>query len=338
MFGKPAPDKREPKQNGGPLPPVRVAVAGAGRFAHQHLKALASLDNVSLVGISNRGTSDIAPVAREYGVTATFTDYEQMLDTTKPDAVFVVVSHFETVRVASGCLERGIPCLVEKPAGFTSAETAGLARLAFDHRCLNMVGVNRRYFSILHNALTIVLQHGPLFGIVIEAPESIHRRRARPVHDPRLYDLWMVADTIHGIDLFRCLGGEVTEIQTLKQCWTERNGDSFTAILRLSRGCLGTFIAHYHSGGEWSATLYGDGLRVTISLDGLKGQVYFDTGKSFPLPVDAADLNYKPGLYAQDRAFIHALASGEGLGYPASDLNDAAKTMRLIEEIGGTQG
>jgi len=115
--------------------------------------------------------------------------------------------------------------------------------------------------------------------------------------------------------------------------WT--NGDSFTAVLRLSRDCLGTFVSHYHSGGEWSVTLYGDGLKAVISLYTVKGQVYFDTGRTIPVPVDAVDLNYRWGLYAQDRVFIYALASGEKLTYPASDLEDATKTMRLIEQIGG---
>ena len=346
MVSKPAPGNDEHGVRfadrgvtcGARLPQVRIAVAGAGNYAHHHLKVLASLDNVSLVGISNRGRSDIESVARQYGVTAAFTDYEQMLKSTQPDAVFVVVSPFETVRVATSCLERGIPCLIEKPAGFTSAETASLAKLAADHQCLNMVGVNRRYWSILHNALTLILQHGPLFGVLIDAPEPIRRRRAESRHDPRLYNLWMVANTIHAIDLFRCLGGEVTEVQSLKTSWTETSGDSFTAVLRLSCDCLGTFISHYHSGGEWSVTLYGDRLKAVISLYTVKGQVYFDTGRTIPIPVDPVDLNYRWGLYAQDRAFIDAVALGEKLTYPASDLEDNTKTMRLIEQIGGRCG
>lgn len=315
--------------------PVRIAVAGAGNYAHHHLKVLASLTDVALVGISNRGGSDLTSVARQYGVNATFSDCEQMLNSTQPDGVFVVVSHFETVRVATSCLERGIPCLIEKPAGFTSAETASLAKLAADHQCLNIVGVNRRYWSIVHNALTVILQHGPLIGILVDAPEPIRRLRAKSDHDSRLYDRWMVANTIHAIDLFRCLGGEVTEVQSLKTSRTETSGDSFTAVLRLSRNCLGTYISHYNSGGEWSVTLYGDGLKAVIWLGRMKGQVYFDTGTTVPVYMDAVDLNYRWGLYAQDRAFIEALASGEKLTYPASDLEDATKTMRLIEQIGG---
>jgi predicted dehydrogenase len=318
-----------------PKPQVRVAIAGAGRFTHQHLKVLASLNSVNLVGISNRGRPDIESVARQYNIAATFSDFERMLDTTQPDAVFVVVSHFETVRVASTCLQRGIPCLIEKPAGLTSAETASLAQLAEDHSCLNMVGVNRRYWSILHSALTTVMQYGPLHGVLIDAPAVIHRIRARGVHDPRLFDSWLVADTIHAIDLFRCVGGEVVEIQTMKTSWTDKRGDSFTSILRLSRNCLGTFVAHLHSGEEWTITLYGQGVRAVISLFGMTGQIYLDTGEVRPIPVDPIDLNYKAGLYAQDSAFIHALASEERLSYPASDLADATRTMQLIERIGG---
>jgi predicted dehydrogenase len=182
--------------------------------------------------------------------------------------------------------------------------------------------------------LTAVLQRGPLHGVLIDAPALIHQIRARAVHDPRLYDTWLVADTIHAIDLFRCVGGEVTEIQTMKASWTDKCGDSFTAILRLSRGCLGTFVAHLHSGEEWSITLYGQGIRAVISLFTMTGNIYLGSGEVQPIPVDPVDLNFKAGLFAQDSAFIRALAREERLAYPASDLADATKTMRLIEQIG----
>jgi len=80
--------------------------------------------------------------------------------------------------------------------------------------------------------------------------------------------------------------------------------------------------------------LSGNGVKAVVSLSAVSAQVHFDTGETFPVPVDPIDAQYKAGLYAQDLAFIHALACGERLTYPASDLADAAKTMRLIEEIG----
>ena len=66
----------------------------------------------------------------------------------------------------------------------------------------------------------------------------------------------------------------------------------------------------------------------------MTGQIYLDSGEVQPIPIDPIDLSFKAGLYAQDSAFVHALANEERLRYPASDLTDATRTMKLIERIG----
>jgi len=53
------------------------------------------------------------------------------------------------------------------------------------------------------------------------------------------------------------------------------------------------------------------------------------------LPVDEVDLKFKPGLYGQNRFFLDAVENRRPITYPASDLADAVKTMRLIEAISG---
>jgi predicted dehydrogenase len=132
------------------------------------------------------------------------------------------------------------------------------------------------------------------------------------------------------------LGGEVVEFDGQRNCWEEKNGDSFVAMMRLSSGCLGTFISHWHSIPGWSLTLYGDGIKAVISLDSNKGEVITGDGQRVAIPEDPIDLWFKPGLYAQDEAFVMALALGEKLSTPASDLEDSVKTMRLIEQIAGS--
>jgi predicted dehydrogenase len=257
-----------------------------------------------------------------------------MLDETHPDGVFIVVSHFETVRVTTGCLQRGYPCLVEKPAGFTSKETAEMARLAEQYNCLSMVGVNRRYISSLHYGLAEILQRGPLFGITVEAPEAIRRIRNTQGHlSEEIYDRWLVGNSIHAIDLLRCLGGDVHSIVGFKNAREEVNGDSFASVMRFSHGGLGTFTAHWNSAGAWIVVLYGEGIRVNITLGNIpQGEVQL-AKKRFVLPINPIDILYKPGLYAQNQAFVNALANGENLRWPASDLSDATKTMQLIEQI-----
>jgi predicted dehydrogenase len=318
------------------LPTVKVAVIGAGRFATCHLEVLSAMGNVDLIGISNRGSSDLSDLATRFSIKNTFSDFRRMLDLTKPEAVFVLVSHFETAAVAAQCLDRGIPCFIEKPAAFTSVETENLARLAAARNCLNMVGLNRRYLSSIHEALAVVLQHGEMTGICIDAPEAIRRLRSKNDHSPELYDHWMVANSIHAIDLFRCLGGEVVGFDGLADHREEIRGDSFAAIMRLSKGCIGAFTAHWLSVPGWSLTLYGESVKAVLSID-TRGEILFSSGARRPVAVDPIDMRFKPGLFAQDEAFISAVALREPLGYPACDLADAVGTMRLIEAISSAQ-
>lgn len=332
------------KRNPQPRPPeserprVRVAVLGAGRIAEKHLDTLAALDNVEIAAICNRGNSDLTPIAQKYGIQQTFSDWRKLLDTVQADTVFVLVSHFQTVEVAAECLQRGIPSLIEKPAGFTSAETAYLADLADKFQCLNMVAVNRRYYSTISTALRAVQVCGPVMGVAIEAPENIRQVRATSRHSTELIDQWLVANTIHAIDLFRRVGGEVVEVQAMRHRWVDTQPDSFSASLRFENGALGTFTAHWQSPSTgWKLVIYGDGVVATLSpLE--KGEVKYMDGSVKPLPISPMDTLFKPGFYEQNRAFIDAVAYGERLAAPASDLRDAVKTMQLIERLGGVDG
>lgn len=314
-------------------PQVRVAVLGAGKIAPEHLKVLRAFDDVAIVGISNRGNSDLTPLAEEYEIEQTFSNWTQMLDTVQPDAVLILVSHFVTVEVAADCIRRGIPALIEKPVGFSSAETAQLADLAAQHGTLNMVAVNRRYYSTINAALRAVRVRGPLLGVQVEAPEAIRRIRQNSRHGDELLDRWLIANSIHAIDLFRHIGGEVAELHTLTHAWREPHADSFSSTMRFENGALGTFIAHWQSTPGWRLSIYGDGVKAVLEPFEA-GALHYPGGKVQTIKPDPVDIDYKPGFYRQARAFIDALVYDEPLAWPASDLADTVKTMRLIEQIG----
>jgi predicted dehydrogenase len=328
--------KATPKLPESDRPPVRVAVLGAGKIAEKHLDTLAALDNVQLVGICNRGNSDLTPIAQKYAIQNTFSDWRKMLDTVQPDAAVILVSHFETVNVTAECLRRRIPSLIEKPAGFTSAETAQLADLADEYDCLNMVAVNRRYYSVVNAAIQAVKLHGPVMGVAIDAPEGIRNIRATSRHGAELIDNWLIANTIHAIDLFRHVGGEIDEVYAARHTWHDTKADSFSATLRYESGALGSFMAHWQSPSlGWKMTIYGDGILANLNPFE-KGELRLMDRTAKPIPIAPADNLYKPGFYEQNRAFIDAVAYGERPAPPASDLRDAVKTMQLIEKIGGS--
>lgn len=94
---------------------MRAALVGTGTIARQHLSRLARINGVDLVAVC-----DISPISAEfakerYGAAQSFTDYGEMLATSRPDVVHIttpVPSHYA---LASDALQAGAHVIVEKP-------------------------------------------------------------------------------------------------------------------------------------------------------------------------------------------------------------------------------
>lgn len=316
---------------------MRVAVIGAGNIAEKHLEVLEAFSDVELAAISSRGHPRIDALAERFKIPEKFNDYRKMLDTVSADAVFVLVSAMQIVPVAAECLKRGIPTLLEKPPGLSAKETEQLAHLAHETNCLNMVALNRRFYSVMQRAREEILSVGPLVAVLVEGPERLAEVRAVGIHPPEIIAGLLFANSIHCIDLLRYFGGDVEHISAAASQWDEEQKNSFGALIKFQTGATGHYIAHWMSPASWAVVLYGMGRRV--SLNPLERAMLIDADRSEKLlPVDEVDVKFKPGLYAQNRFFLDAVKERRPITYPASDLADAVKTMQLIEAIsGGTE-
>lgn len=317
------------------LPPdydeLRLGILGAGKMAAAHARAFGRIPGVRVVAVCSRSGRSAEIFAKQFGITKSCANFDAMLDE-HLDAVVVAVSHDATMGITEQVLSRGLPCLIEKPAGYSSEETRRLAKLAMDKNLLNLVGVNRRFICVIHDALTAVLARGPLLGFLIEAHEPIDRRRAEQRLPTSVYDHWFVANTIHAVDLIRMVGGEVQDLQGFCTSRYETKGDSFSYSLRMSNGILGSFVSHWNSPGAFSLKLFGDGISAILSpLE--RGMLRFDTGREIPLSPAWCDVELKPGLYLQAACFLDAVCQGRRPAFPASDLDDNVRTMELVERL-----
>ncbi len=316
--------------------PVRIAVIGAGRVAPEHLRVLAAFGDVEVVGLANRGGPGIEEMAARFGVRRTFSDWRAMVEQTEPDGVLVLVDPFSTAGVVADVLRLGIPALVEKPPGMTSGETEELAALAEDRGVTSLVAVNRRWYSVVQAALARVTAHGPLIGVSVDAPEPVAQIARSPGRPPELLDRWLVANTIHAIDLLRYAGGPFGAVHAVRRASGEGASDSFCALVEFESGALGQFSSHWRSPGKWRLQLDGTGIQAVLEPFE-RGSLRLEDGRTEPLLRDPVDVEFKPGFYAQDRAFVEAVGRKEGLSDPASDLADAVQSMRLAEAIAGLE-
>ena len=165
---------------------MKVAVIGAGNIAEKHLEVLQAFSDVEIAAICSRGHPRIDALADRFGIREKFNDYRRMLDTASVDAVFVLVSAMQIVPVAAECLKRGIPTLLEKPPGLSATETEDLARIAHETNCLNMVALNRRFYSVMQRAREEILSTGPLVSVLVEGPERLGEVKAVGIHPPEI--------------------------------------------------------------------------------------------------------------------------------------------------------
>lgn len=100
---------------------LKVAVIGVGAMGRNHVRVYYELPDVKLVGVSDLDGNAAASATRLYS-TQTFTDYRQMLDETKPDAVTIAVPTEYHRETALEVISRGIHLLIEKPIASTVEE------------------------------------------------------------------------------------------------------------------------------------------------------------------------------------------------------------------------
>lgn len=142
---------------------VKVAVIGGGNMGLNHIRKYSELMDVDLVAVVDISPS-IKQVAELYN-TKFYTDYKEMLDKEKPDAISVVVPtpfHYE---VTKEVLNRKIHCLLEKPIASSVKEGIELRELAKNNNVVFTIG-HIEHYNPLVVKLKELIDSGALGDII----------------------------------------------------------------------------------------------------------------------------------------------------------------------------
>ena len=310
---------------------LSVAVIGAGALANrEHYPALASFDDVELVGACDLDEARLHATADRFDIEARFTDYRRMIEETAPAAVYVILRPHHTFDPAVFCLQQGLHMFIEKPPGVTSYQTRALAQLAESHGCLTMVGLNRRYSPLLRACRDLVIERGPMIQCV--AAPCLHQRE--PYYAGAVDILY--CHGIHYLDTLRWLGGEVTEVVADVRTGPSWFETRWTALLRHEGGCTGVLAANWAAGGQrpYTFEMHGVGVSVFAHLNGntevwIEGQRVEGALSQFPT-AGADDAQRWFGFREENRHFIDCLRAGRG---PDTSLAESVRSMELADRI-----
>jgi predicted dehydrogenase len=124
-----------------------AVVIGCGAIAREHLSALSDLKNVTVAAVCDISAARAEATAERFGIAQWFTDYEQMLEVTKPDLVHIATPPASHFLIAKGCLSRRLNVFCEKPITVDYQEFEALKQLATLNKCVLLENQNLRYHS-----------------------------------------------------------------------------------------------------------------------------------------------------------------------------------------------
>ena len=142
---------------------------------------------------------------------------------------------------------------------------------------------------------------------------------------------------MHALDLIRFFAGDVAHIEARHHTVREPVPDCCTAILEFEQGAVGRALMDWFApGGAHRFEVRGIDATLTC-VNGLNGLRLRRRGQEpVDIELEEIDRRYKAGFWRQDRTFLEGVRSGEPLPFPACDLDDAVKTMELVDAIAGT--
>ena len=105
---------------------TRVGLMGAGLIGREHADLLVSNRRAEIAAICDP-SSAAAELAARLSVPY-FADYDTMLDEAKPDGAIIALPNNLHTPAALACIERGVPCMIEKPIAESIASAAASSR------------------------------------------------------------------------------------------------------------------------------------------------------------------------------------------------------------------
>jgi UDP-N-acetylglucosamine 3-dehydrogenase len=266
----------------------------------------------------------------------TYTDYRELIEKEKPEAVSITVPTSEHEQAASFALRAGAHVLVEKPIAATVEEGRRLIALAQETNRQLMVGHIIR-FNPAMQALKARLDAGELGKIF-----QIFCRRAGPF-PARIRDVGVVVDLApHDVDIMRFLTGmdPIRVFAETEQRIHTDHEDMMFALLRFPQGITAALEINWLTPTKLRETLV-LGEKGMFRVDDLLQDLYFFENSQATNELWAGiktirgvsegkmirfDLKRQEPLKAEIQAFLDAVKNGTPV--PVSG-EDGLKALRL---------
>ncbi|AIE88049.1 Gfo/Idh/MocA family protein [Fimbriimonas ginsengisoli] len=156
---------------------LKIGIIGSGGIAQGcHMRGYASIpDLCEIVACCDVNPDTAKAAAEKFGVKKTYTDYQEMLEKEKPDAVSVATPNKYHKQPTVDALNAGVHVLCEKPLGMNADECREMCAAARDNKKILQVGLQSR-FNGPSKWLKTYIDAGNMGDIYFARAQALRRR------------------------------------------------------------------------------------------------------------------------------------------------------------------
>ncbi|MFX0132468.1 MAG: Gfo/Idh/MocA family protein [Candidatus Hodarchaeota archaeon] len=271
---------------------LKVGVAGIGHMGKMHLFNLTKLKDVKLVGVADKSKKNRA-LANHIGVTKIYSDYCDLIEKGKLDAVVISLPNFlhvDSVKLAS---ENDIDVMIDKPLARSVEEAKDIISAIEKNNTRLMVSTNFRYFPHVQKFKNLI-DIGSIGDVVLVTLEHIMNGPwSHPLYPTPTPDWWFDKDLVgggalmdngyHTLDLFTWMFGDCdVEAAELGFRYNLDLEDSATLIVKSKSGTKGVVNC------GWFSNVIFPKLDFRVIAHGTTGYLNTDELKPSSLYIHAA--------------------------------------------------
>jgi predicted dehydrogenase len=165
---------------------LSIVLVGCGKVADQHIGEIQKLQNARVVGVCDQEPLMAEQLAFRYGISKHYSDFDRMLEETKPDVVHVTTPPQTHLHFAAKALDAGCHIFVEKPLALDSKDAQRLIDYTLRRDRKMTIGYTY-YFDPIARALRKMVRDD-IIGEVVHVESFFGYNLSGPFGQPVLQD------------------------------------------------------------------------------------------------------------------------------------------------------
>lgn len=287
---------------------MSIWLIGAGSMARDYAKVLQSMEQSFVV--VGRGKLSAAFFEKETGIKVICGGVKSALRTLEaPEIAIVAVGIEQLASTATALINGGTrQILLEKPGGLNLVEIDRLNLYAQKHKADVAIAYNRRFYSSVMQARDFINADGGPLSVQFEFTEWSHFIAQMEIA-MNIKERWVLGNSSHVIDLVFHLAGMPLDWH----CWHKGTIDWHPASARFTgagitqKGVLFSYLSDWQAPGRWGLEILTKKRRLILRpMEQLKTMDLGSLESELINSSDTLDVEFKPGLYQQIKAFLHS--------------------------------